>query len=186
MTRRHRGSSRSGATMTHDAASIAFSFEASVSRRSKPRSRPPSRHWRSSVRSTRSASTRQRRSSPARVIGCSRPQPAATWPAPSPLRATSNSRPATCRTSKPRAPSPREDHPSRDAEPDVVVLASRIHERLVPRFEKVPMSLAFQLWGPHAVVGASGGCSSTRGRYSTSWIRPSKVRWSIMSRATSG
>lgn len=32
----------------------------------------------------------------------------------------------------------------------------------------------------------SGGCSSTRGLYSTSWIRPSKVRCSIISRATSG
>src|SRR5687768_18210091 len=35
-------------------------------------------------------------------------------------------------------------------------------------------------------VGARGGPSSTRGRYSTSWVRPSKVRWSIMSSATSG
>ena len=35
-------------------------------------------------------------------------------------------------------------------------------------------------------VGSSGGCSSTRGRYSTSWMRPSKVRLSIISRATSG
>ena len=35
-------------------------------------------------------------------------------------------------------------------------------------------------------VGLSGGCSSTSGRYSTSWMRPSKVRLSIMSRATSG
>jgi hypothetical protein len=34
--------------------------------------------------------------------------------------------------------------------------------------------------------GSSGGCSRTRGRYSTSWVRPSKVRWSIISRATSG
>jgi hypothetical protein len=32
----------------------------------------------------------------------------------------------------------------------------------------------------------SGGCSSTRGLYSTSWMRPSKVRCSIISRATSG
>ena len=37
----------------------------------------------------------------------------------------------------------------------------------------------------HAVE-LSGGCSSTRGRYSTSWMRPSKVRLSIISRATSG
>ena len=35
-------------------------------------------------------------------------------------------------------------------------------------------------------VGSSGACSSTRGRYSTSWMRPSKVRLSIMSSATSG
>jgi hypothetical protein len=34
--------------------------------------------------------------------------------------------------------------------------------------------------------GWSGGCSSTLGRYSTSWMRPSKVRLSIISRATSG
>lgn len=49
--------------------------------------------------------------------------------------------------------------------------------------------------GPHAdlarpiaqpVMVASGGCSSTRGRYSTSWMLPSKVRLSIISRATSG
>lgn len=32
----------------------------------------------------------------------------------------------------------------------------------------------------------SGGCSSTRGLYSTSWMRPSKVRCSVISRATSG
>src|SRR3954451_18428253 len=32
----------------------------------------------------------------------------------------------------------------------------------------------------------SGGCSSSRGLYSTSWMRPSKVRCSIISRATSG
>ncbi|MBB5085262.1 epoxide hydrolase N-terminal domain-containing protein [Nonomuraea endophytica] len=32
----------------------------------------------------------------------------------------------------------------------------------------------------------SGGCSSTRGLYSTSWMRPSKRRCSIISRATSG
>ncbi|GAA2136505.1 hypothetical protein GCM10009802_45380 [Streptomyces synnematoformans] len=32
----------------------------------------------------------------------------------------------------------------------------------------------------------SGGCSSRRGLYSTIWVRPSKVRWSVMSRATSG
>ena len=32
----------------------------------------------------------------------------------------------------------------------------------------------------------SGGCSSTRGLYSTNWMRPSKVRCSIISRATSG
>lgn len=32
----------------------------------------------------------------------------------------------------------------------------------------------------------SGGGSSTRGLYSTSWMRPSKVRCSIISRATSG
>jgi hypothetical protein len=38
----------------------------------------------------------------------------------------------------------------------------------------------------HHAVGASGGRSSTRGRYSTIWMRPSNVRWSIMSRATSG
>jgi hypothetical protein len=37
----------------------------------------------------------------------------------------------------------------------------------------------------HAGV-PSGGCSSTRGLYSTSWMRPSKVRCSIISRATSG
>ena len=35
-------------------------------------------------------------------------------------------------------------------------------------------------------VGARGGPSSTRGRYSTSWMRPSKVRCSIILRATSG
>ena len=35
-------------------------------------------------------------------------------------------------------------------------------------------------------VGPTGGWSSTRGRYSTSWMRLSKVRWSIISRATSG
>jgi hypothetical protein len=33
---------------------------------------------------------------------------------------------------------------------------------------------------------SSGGCSRTRGRYSTSWMRPSKVRLSVISRATSG
>ena len=36
------------------------------------------------------------------------------------------------------------------------------------------------------VVVPSGGCSSTWGRYSTSWMLPSKVRLSIISRATSG
>ena len=40
-------------------------------------------------------------------------------------------------------------------------------------------------WRHHA-VGSSGGCSRTLGRYSTSWMRPSKVRLSIISRATSG
>src|SRR5262245_37294486 len=40
------------------------------------------------------------------------------------------------------------------------------------------------LSSPHAV--ARGGWSRTRGRYSTSWMRPSKVRLSIMSSATSG
>lgn len=35
-------------------------------------------------------------------------------------------------------------------------------------------------------AGARGGPSSTRGRYSTSRVRPSKMRWSIMSSATSG
>lgn len=39
--------------------------------------------------------------------------------------------------------------------------------------------------GRHAGT-PSGGCSSTRGLYSTSWMRPSNVRWSIISRATSG
>jgi len=36
------------------------------------------------------------------------------------------------------------------------------------------------------VRAPSGRCSSTRGLYSTSWMRPSKVRCSIISRATSG
>ncbi|GHJ93373.1 hypothetical protein SNE510_28920 [Streptomyces sp. NE5-10] len=39
--------------------------------------------------------------------------------------------------------------------------------------------------GPHSGT-CSGGWSSTRGLYSTSWMRPSKVRCSIISRATSG
>ena len=43
------------------------------------------------------------------------------------------------------------------------------------------------LWTGRRHAGApSGGCSSTRGLYSTSWMRPSKVRCSIISRATSG
>ena len=47
------------------------------------------------------------------------------------------------------------------------------------------LSLAAGSWRHHA-VGSSGGRSRTRGRYSTSWMRPSKVRLSIISRATSG
>ena len=38
----------------------------------------------------------------------------------------------------------------------------------------------------HPVVVPSGGCSSTVGRYSTSWILPSNVRLSIIFKATSG
>ena len=46
---------------------------------------------------------------------------------------------------------------------------------------------AFDTRGRGRHAGApSGGCSSTRGLYSTSWMRPSKVRCSIISRATSG
>ncbi|WP_405697802.1 alpha/beta hydrolase [Streptomyces sp. NBC_01185] len=40
--------------------------------------------------------------------------------------------------------------------------------------------------GRHHAGTPSGGCSSTRGLYSTSWMRPSKVRCWIISRATSG
>ncbi len=39
---------------------------------------------------------------------------------------------------------------------------------------------------PSQAGAPSGGCSSTRGRYSTSWMRPSNVRCPIISRATSG
>jgi hypothetical protein len=53
------------------------------------------------------------------------------------------------------------------------------HDRLAPATRAHSQVFA------HAVV-ASGGCSSTRGRYSTSWMRSSKVRLSIISRATSG
>jgi hypothetical protein len=45
--------------------------------------------------------------------------------------------------------------------------------------------------GPGATISQpvavpSGGCSSTLGRYSTSWMLPSNVRLSIISSATSG
>jgi hypothetical protein len=36
------------------------------------------------------------------------------------------------------------------------------------------------------VVAPSGECSSTLGRYSTSWMLPSNVRLSVISKATSG
>ena len=38
----------------------------------------------------------------------------------------------------------------------------------------------------HGAQDVPGGPSSTLGTYSTSWIWPSKVRLSVMSRATSG
>ena len=55
------------------------------------------------------------------------------------------------------------------------------------RFDQLEEAAAFDTCGQGRHAGApSGGCSSTRGLYSTSWMRPSKVRCSIISRATSG
>jgi hypothetical protein len=61
---------------------------------------------------------------------------------------------------------------------------------LVPRTGRCPLvpdpprDLAQPVAQP--VVVPSGGCSSTLGRYSTSWMLPSNVRLSIISNATSG
>ncbi len=48
-----------------------------------------------------------------------------------------------------------------------------------------PQTTAFSAVAHHAVASI-GGCWRTRGRYSTSWIRSSKVLLAIMSSATSG
>ncbi len=56
---------------------------------------------------------------------------------------------------------------------------------VAPRVQGAARS-AVPSWRWNHAVRSSGGCSSTRGRYSTSWMRPSKVRLSIISRATSG
>jgi 2-polyprenyl-3-methyl-5-hydroxy-6-metoxy-1,4-benzoquinol methylase len=64
-------------------------------------------------------------------------------------------------------------------------VAANCHAALEPAGVLAVLGNPTGSWRHHA-VGSSGGCSRTRGRYSTSWMRPSKVRLSIISRATSG
>ena len=67
------------------------------------------------------------------------------------------------------------------------VVAGPADARRLPQWEEAACGGVRHLRTVRRHAGApSGGCSSTRGLYSTSWTRPSKVRCSIISRATSG
>jgi hypothetical protein len=100
----------------------------------------------------------------------------------------------------PRSPRRRNGGGASSAQADVLIRGGARGQGCPPKcgpcYSRLSNSRACQLTTGTEAVGStppcrhagapSGGCSSTRGLYSTSWMRPSKVRCSIISRATSG